>query len=431
MIRHNPRLYGHQAAPFYTVEVNTSYIPRGRLERLRGSPLYPFVERYVTQAEEQNYKPKTVNWHVQLFTRCSRWLHRTHRKLRDLNEKVVERFLVQELPRRESWAGAMPAFCRLLAILRAEGVAPPANPIARTSAQRLADDYRCYLANERGLRSATIYNYARHVDQFLNERFGRGKVRFSALRTQEVIGFVKSQSRQHSRAWMLQVTSALRSFLRFTHYRGYTATDLSPVVPIVANWRKATLPKHLPAEAVERVLNACDRTTAVGRRNHAILLLLARLGLRAGEVIALQLEDIDWGNAQITIRSNKGQGWARLPLPVDVGEAMASYLKNDRPRCACRNVFVRLVAPYMKLSNSPVIAVITRKALEKAGVESVRKGSHLFRHSLATEMLRQGASLDEIGQVLRHRDPDTTAIYAKVDLNALRKLAIPWPGGKR
>ena len=173
----------------------------------------------------------------------------------------------------------MPAFCRLLAILRAEGVAPPANPIARTSAESLADEYRCYLSNERGLRNATINNYARHVDQFLNERFGRGRVKFSALRAQEVIGFVKSQSRQHSRGWMLQVISALRSFLRFTHYRGHTATDLSPVVPSVANWRKATLPKHLPAEAVERVLKGCDQTTAVGRRNHAILLLLARLGL--------------------------------------------------------------------------------------------------------------------------------------------------------
>ncbi len=413
----------------YAIGMNTSYFPPGRLERLRGNPLHPFVERYVTQAEEQNYKPKTISWHVQLFTRCSRWLHRTRHQLRDLNEKLVERFLVQELPRRESWAGAMPAFGRLLAILRVEGVVPPANPTVRTSAQRLADDYRSYLSNERGLRSATIYNYARHVDQFLNELFGQGKVKFSALRTQEVIEFVKSQSRQHSRARMLQVTSALRSFLRFMHYRGHTANDLSPVVPIVANWRKATLPENLSAEAVERVLNACDRTTAVGRRNHAILLLLARLGLRAGEVIALQLEDIDWENAQITIRSNKGQGWARLPLPVDVGEAIARYLKNDRPRCACRHVFVRLVAPYVRLSNSTVIAGITRKALEKAGVESVRKGAHLFRHSLATEMLRQGASLDEIGQVLRHRDPDTTAIYAKVDLNALRKLAIPWPGG--
>src|SRR6266850_422120 len=126
----------------------TFYIPLRCLERLRGNPLHPFVERYVTQAEEQNYKPKTIIWHVQLFARCSRWLHRTRRKLRHLNEKVVEQFLNRELPRRESRAGAMPAFCRLLAILRVEGVAPPVNPIARTSAESLADDYRCYLSNE-------------------------------------------------------------------------------------------------------------------------------------------------------------------------------------------------------------------------------------------------------------------------------------------
>ena len=167
----------------------------------------------------------------------------------------------------------------------------------------------------------------------------------------------------------------------------------------------------------------------MGRRNHAILLLLARLGLRAGEIIALQLDDIDWENAQLTVRSKKGRGWARLPLPADVGKAMARYLQTDRPQCSCRNVFVRMVAPYERLSNSPVISVMTRNALKQAGVESARKGAHLFRHSLATEMLRQGASLDEIGQVLRHKDPDTTAIYAKVDLDALRRLAVAWPGG--
>jgi integrase len=227
----------------------------------------------------------------------------------------------------------------------------------------------------------------------------------------------------------LQVVTALRSFLRFLRYRGHLTTDLASSVPSVAIWKRADLPKHLPAGAVQKVLDGCDRTTAGGRRNYAILLLLARLGLRAGEVIALRLEDIEWDSAQLTVRSKKGGGWARLPLPTDVGSALAHYLRHDRPQCPSRNVFVRLVAPYQPLSNSPVIAVLTRKALAKAGVESARKGAHLFRHSLATEMLRQGASLDEIGQVLRHKDPDTTAIYAKVDLDALRKLAVAWPGG--
>jgi integrase len=162
---------------------------------------------------------------------------------------------------------------------------------------------------------------------------------------------------------------------------------------------------------------------------YAILLLLARLGLRGGEVVTLQLEDIDWDNGQITVRSKKGRGWERLPLPTDVGKAISHYLRLDRPRCSCRNVFVRMVAPYRRISSSSVISNLTRNALQRAGVESGRKGAHLFRHSLATAMLRQGASLDEIGQVLRHKDADTTAIYAKVDLDALRRLAATWPGG--
>ena len=251
----------------------------------------------------------------------------------------------------------------------------------------------------------------------------------SRLQARDVVAFVQSNAHRHSRGHTLQVVTALRSFLRFLHYRGHLTIDLAQAVPAVAHWGMANLPKHLPAEAVQKVLDICDQTTAVGRRNHAILLLLARLGLRAGEIIALQLDDIDWENAQITIRSKKGRGWARLPLPAEVGKALARYLERGRPSCSCRNVFVRMVAPYQRLSNSPVISVLTRNALEKAGVESARKGAHLFRHSLATAMLRQGASLDEIGQVLRHKDPDTTAIYAKVDLDALCRLAIAWPGG--
>jgi integrase len=179
------------------------------------------------------------------------------------------------------------------------------------------------------------------------------------------------------------------------------------------------------------VLESCEQSSAVGRRNHAILLLLARLGLRAGETVALRLEDIDWDNAHLLIRSKKGRGLARLPLPADVGQAIVRYLKEGRPCCACRNVFVRADAPHVPLSASAVISRIVREAIEKAGVSAPRTGAHVFRHSLATAMLGRGASLEEIGQVLRHQDPDTTAIYAKVELEALRPLALPWPGGVR
>jgi site-specific recombinase XerD len=196
----------------------------------------------------------------------------------------------------------------------------------------------------------------------------------------------------------------------------------------VARWSLSSLPKHLPAAAVQRVLESCDLETSTGRRNHAILLLLARPGLRAGEVVRLNLEDIDWDNARITI-CGKGGHRAQLLLPIDVGQAIAGYLHRDRPRCSCRSLFIRDYAPLLGLGYPVSIAKIVKCALKKTGVESARKGAHLLRHSLATDMLRKGASLEEIGEVLRHKSPGSTAIYAKVKLDALKPLALRWPGG--
>jgi site-specific recombinase XerD len=177
-------------------------------------------------------------------------------------------------------------------------------------------------------------------------------------------------------------------------------------------------------------LNSCDRNTALGKRNYAILLLLARLGLRAGEVVALTLEDLDWEAGLITVRG-KGKRAAQLPLPVEGGTALADYLRQARPPCASRRVFIRAKAPRVGLANSIAICSLVERALQRAGMKSAYRGSHLFRHSLATQLLNQGASLGEIGELLRHRRPDTTAIYAKVDLSSLRAIALPWPGGQR
>jgi integrase len=206
--------------------------------------------------------------------------------------------------------------------------------------------------------------------------------------------------------------------------------DLAACVPIVPNWSKSTLPKFLPPGTVQRVLNRCDRQAPLGRRNYAILLLLARLGLRAGEVVALNLEDIDWETSQMTVNGKGGRS-TPMPLPADVGEAIAAYLRNGRPRCSSRRVFIRAKAPLGGFASSVAISFIVMRALERAGVKSTRKGAHLFRHTLACDLLRQGCSLDEIGELLRHQSPDTTAIYAKVDLAALHSLALPWPGGSR
>lgn len=403
-----------------------------QLKTVRGldaGPLSPVIADYIAVLRGQGYRAGTVRGHLCLFARLNRWLVERGLGLVELDEGVLERFAMRPLCRRKSLGGEVSPLLRLLDMLRGAGVTPPPSEIALSPAQSLAQSYRRFLREERGCADWTISNYARHIDCLLDAQFGRGEPDFSRLQAREVSAFVQRNAREHSQAQMKQMVTALRSFLRYLHYRGLAERDLGPAVPNVAHWRMTALPKHLPSGTVQRVIEACDRTSALGRRNYAILLLLARLGLRAGEIIALRLEDIDWQSARLTVRSKKGGGWARLPLPADVGKAIAQYLQNGRPQCVCRRVFVRAVAPHVPLANSAVIAVLVAKAIKKAGVSAPRRGAHVFRHSLASEMLRRGASLQEIGQVLRHKDADTTAIYAKVDLDALRILAIAWPGG--
>ena len=221
--------------------------------------------------------------------------------------------------------------------------------------------------------------------------------------------------------------SALRSFFRFLYQRGELATDLAGAIPAVANWRLSQLPKSLEPGQVEQILQSCNQTHWVGQRDYTVLLLLARLGLRAGEVVHLSLDDIDWHAGLLNIRGKGGQV-DQLPLPVDVGEALATYLRDARPPCATRRVFVRMRAPREGFASSVAIDSIVRRALQRAGLEPPCKGAHLLRHTLATGMLRNGACMAEISQLLRHRLAQTTEIYAKVDPSALGALAQPWPG---
>jgi integrase/recombinase XerD len=241
------------------------------------------------------------------------------------------------------------------------------------------------------------------------------------LQPAEIVRFVKIECDARGAA---NVTAGLRAFLRFCHLKGLTPRSLVDAVPKVASWRLAGLPKAVDPETVKALLGACDRRTTAGRRDFAVLMLLARLGLRAGEVIALRLEDIDWRAGEILIRG-KGPRLDRLPLPADVGEAVAAWLKRGRPRCSAREVITRVRAPHGPLT-PPGIAAIVEAACLRAGVEHIN--AHRLRHTAATEMLRGGAGLAEIGQVLRHQSLFATAIYAKVDRAGLRQLASPWPG---
>jgi site-specific recombinase XerD len=272
-----------------------------------------------------------------------------------------------------------------------------------------------------------LLNTLPYVRQLLAHRFGEGPVALDALQPSDVTGFVLCTVRTMSPSRAKLLVGALRSFFRFLLLRGEIATDLTGAVPSVADWRLSSVPKGIDPKDVRRLLKSCNRRTPTGRRDYAVLLLLARLGLRAGEVAALTLDDIDWEAGELTIRG-KGPRSDCLPLPKDVGEAIVAYLRRGRPACTTRRLFVTARAPIRPFQQTAV-GCIVRRSIARAGVDSPRKGAHVLRHALATEMLRRGASLPEIGELLRHRRLDTTAIYAKVDLRALRALAPAWPGG--
>lgn len=319
---------------------------------------------------------------------------------------------------------------QFISFLRLNGVVPTEKSPRRelTPVELAIDVFKYYLRSERSLAEATVANYVPFIHRFLTDRFGDGPVTLSRLSAGDVVRFVQRQAlRLHVKRAKL-LTCALRSFLRYTRYRGDIALDLAAAVPTVASWSMTSIPRAIPSDAVRQLLVSINRRTPMGRRDYAILLLLARLGLRAREVVRLDLEDINWNAGYVSVQGKGGQRSA-LPLPADVGAAIAAYLRDGRPRSSSRRVFLRAKAPKRGFQSSQAIVSVVRHTIIRAGIKAPTKGAHQFRHALATEMLRHGASLTQIGEILRHRSTQTTMIYTKVDLDALRTLALSWPGG--
>jgi len=319
----------------------------------------------------------------------------------------------------------------LLRHLRDLGVCSTSR-VATTPADDLAAAFALHLQHQQGLADSSIERYGEIARQFLVERFGCGAVLLGTVAAVDVIGFVQRQAKRLKPPAVKCVVNGLRSFLRFAQHRGDVVPELVAAVPAVAGWAcTPAVPRAIAAEHAQRAIDSCDRTTAIGLRDRAVLLLLARLGLRAREVIALRLEDCNWDRGQLLVRG-KSRRECILPMPVDVGEAIAAYLERGRPACKDRHLFLRSMAPVCGfLQGSDGIGSIVRYALRRAKVDAPRSGSHQFRHALAVRMLQGGASLPEIGEVLRHRSPQSTSIYARVDIEALRTLAVAWPGGAR
>ena len=400
-------------------------------QRTRARSLGCHLDAFAADRMQQGYAASTTMQHVRLAADLGCWLAGRKLSLADLDERLAVRFLAcrrRRLRTNRTNEGALRA---LLVSLRAAGIVPPAgaSEIKVGSIGSLEYAFRRYLVQERGLHASTCANYVRVVRGLLWRGPGHEAERPKALGSEDVRRFVLRQARAGGPGRMQAMAAGLRTFLRWLHVEGKTEADLAGCVPAVAGWRLTTLPKSIPSEEVECLLRRCNRRIAVGQRDYAILLLLARLGLRGGEVVGMDLDDLDWERGEIVVRG-KGGRRDRLPLPRDVGAAIAAYLRRGRPTSSSRRVFLRARAPHRGFANSVAICMIVARALRRARLDPPRRGAHLLRHSLACTMLRRGASLAEIGDVLRHSSPDTTAIYAKVDVATLRALAPAWPADR-
>jgi integrase/recombinase XerD len=385
--------------------------------------LAPWEPDLVEELERLGYARRTAVTLMKLAGRLSRWLEERGLSAYDLSIEVVEQFL-DGLRAEGTWFHpTAKTLDWLLGYLREVGVVTPPVLLVPTSwEEKLIEQYRCYLITERGLASETAKGCVRTANLFLADHHGR---QIGELTPADVSRFMTRRCRHLSATSRL--ATGLRSFLAFLRLEGLVVAPLADAVLSAANWSGAALPRGLTADQVTRLLATCDNQRPTSRRDYAILVMLIRLGLRAAEVAGLRLDDIEWRAGQVVVRG-KGGTEECLPLPADVGAAIAAYLHHDRPQRVERELFLRAHAPLRGLSPDGVSEVV-RTAGERAGLGSF--GSHRLRHTAATEMLRAGASLAEVAEVLRHRSVATTAIYAKVDQLALSGLAMPWPGCER
>jgi integrase/recombinase XerD len=401
---------------------------QARIKKLGDGPTGHLIESFARVLGEAAYATITARRHLRAAEHFLYWIHRQGIAVREANEQALTRFAnhlsqcqcphFNQADQVDVTGGA-----RLFASHLCDTGVIAASIRQESTDPELLLAFRHWMQQQRGTSVATLSNYDPHLRELL-ERVGENPSRLQATMLRD---FVMEKHQSSGRGKAKQCTTGLRMFLRFLIAKGHCAAGLEAAIPTLAHWRLATLPRYLQPEEVERVIASCDRSSAVGRRDRAILLLLARLGLRAGDIVHLQLSDIDWKNASIKV-SGKGRRQTRLPLTQEMGQAIVDYLQNGRPRSSAGRVFVRCRAPFRSFGSHCAVSVIVDRALRRAGVVRPNRGAaHLLRHSIATSMLRQGASLKDIADLLRHSSIQTTQIYAKVDIAALQQIAQPWP----
>jgi len=390
-------------------------------------PLAPYVAGFAGELLGQGYTLTSAQQHVCFIAHLDRWLLAEGLGVEDLCGSTIERYLRERRAAGYVEYRSAKAMQPLLAFMAPLGVLPTEPPVQLGPVEELLSQYRSYLRTERGLTPATVAGYVHLARTFITTRARGEDLDLAGVTAADVIEFVLASCPGRATGSAKLIVTVTRSLLDWLHLTGVAPASLAAVVPAVAGWKLARLPQALIPAQLQALLAACDRRTPTGRRDYAIVLLLARLGLRAGEVARFRLDDIDWhaGELRVVGKGNRGES---LPLPADVGAAITAYLRRGRPTSAqARSVFVRVHAPHRALTAGGIGNVVNAAGV-RAGLGHVH--AHQLRHSAATAMLRAGSPLAEVGQVLRHRAPFNTAIYAKVDQDALAVLARPWPGAE-
>jgi integrase/recombinase XerD len=399
--------------------------PRTRVSRvLVTGPLAPFATRFEARLSQAGYTPLSAVNQMRLLAHLSRWLEANSLEVSELTRERIEEFFESRRARGCTWFVTPRALGPLFELLSEREALPRSEPVLAVS---LGDEvlarFHRYLLNERGLASSTADAYVYRAHRFVTGCVRGGQL--DAVTAGDVTRAILAESASLSVGSAQFFAAALRSFLRFCSMEGLVAADLSAAALAVTGRRRSSLPRGISSRDAQALLRSCDRQEAVGRRDYAVIVVLLRLGLRASEVAALSLDDLDWRAAEVVVHG-KGRHHSRLPLTANVGEAITKYLQRGRPTTTSREVFVSAQAPLGAIGRGGVASIV-RRACVRAGVAEV--GTHRLRHTIACEMVSKGVPLAEIGQVLRHRSLTSTAIYARVDLDQLRRLAQPWPVG--
>ncbi|WP_433453710.1 site-specific integrase [Streptomyces sp. CA-142005] len=399
---------------------------RGPVPLVVTGPLAPYESLVCAELASRGYAASSVKDAVRMMRRLSLWMCRRELVAAALTPARVEEFLAFRRAVCSSEQVARRSLGAVIKVLRHAGVVPVPAEVGGDAVQEILADYASYLRGERGLATESVRCYCVQARKFLAALQTPLDESLARLDAAQVTMFMVRHTADADSVWSAKaLVTAVRSLLRYLHVDGRIPVALTGSVPAVAGWRLDSLPRGLETRQVSALLTASDPDSSAGRRDRAVLTVLARLGLRGAEAAALQLSDIDWHAGEIAVRG-KGSRVERLPLTAEVGEALSDYLMTGRPRCSATAVFLTARAPYQALTGHCIRAIMGR-ACEKAGLP--RLGAHRLRHTLATTILRAGAPLSEVGQVLRHRSQLSTTIYAKVDHEALRTLAQPWPQG--